>query len=133
MRRKGVKSMLGDSNVVATIPVSDMEAAKAFYEQTLGLKKSKEDMGGVSYASGQTTIYVYQSEFAGTNKGTAAAWQVDDIETAVESLGQKGVTFEHYDNIPGATLEGDVHVMGPAKAAWFKDPSGNILNIVSGM
>jgi catechol 2,3-dioxygenase-like lactoylglutathione lyase family enzyme len=125
--------MLGDANICPTLPVRDLEAAKTFYEQTLGLKKSKEDPGGVLYESGKSFVYVYPSQFAGTNQATAASWSVDDAEATIESLRQKGITFEHYDNIPGATLQGDVHVMGPAKAAWFKDPDGNILSITSGM
>ena len=62
---------------------------------------------------------------------TAASWSVgDDLDAVIADLKSKGVTFEHYD-MPDITLEGDVHVMGELKAAWFKDPDGNILNLVS--
>jgi hypothetical protein len=75
---------------------------------------------------------VYQSQYAGTNKATAATWGVDDdIEVIVPALKAKGVSFEHYD-MPGMTLKGDVHVGEGLKAAWFKDPDGNILALVSG-
>ena len=81
--------------------------------------------------SGNTGIFVYPSpQFAGTNKATAAAWNVEDVDGVVGALKSKGVSFEHYD-LPGATLEGDVHVMGEMRAAWFTDRDGNILNIVN--
>jgi hypothetical protein len=78
-------------------------------------------------------LFVYPSEFAGTNKATAAAWNTDNIEAVVDELKSKGVEFEHYPNMPGVSLQGDVHVMGELKAVWFKDPDGSILNITSGM
>ena len=79
-------------------------------------------------------VFVYPSEFAGTNKATAISWGVgDDMEAIISDLKGKGVTFEHYDSLPGVTMQGDVHVMGDLKAAWFKDPDGNILNLVNRM
>jgi hypothetical protein len=84
------------------------------------------------YRSGGTSVLIYQSQFAGTNEATAATWEVGgDIETVVQDLKAKGVTFEHYD-MPGMTRKGDVHVAGKHKAAWFKDPDGNILALVNG-
>ena len=73
-----------------------------------------------------------ESDFAGTNKATAVTWSVDDVPGAVKELKAKGVQFEHYD-MPGLKLEGDVHVSldGAMKVAWFRDPDGNILNVVS--
>jgi predicted enzyme related to lactoylglutathione lyase len=111
------------------LPVKDLGKAKKFYEETLGLKKTGE-MGGeaVTFKSGGTTLVVYRSEFAGTNKGTAALWEVDDVDGTVKDLKSKGVKFEHYD-LPGLTRKGDVHVGGAMKVAWFKDPGGNILSV----
>jgi hypothetical protein len=75
---------------------------------------------------------VYESQYAGTNKATAATWIVGaDLEGLVRDLKAKGVTFEKYD-LPGTTRQGDVHVAGKTKVAWFKDPDGNILSIVNG-
>jgi catechol 2,3-dioxygenase-like lactoylglutathione lyase family enzyme len=71
---------------------------------------------------------VYESKFGGTNQATSATWVVDDIRAEVDELKAKGVTFEYYE-FPGVTYDGDIHVMGSMKAAWFKDPDGNILNI----
>ena len=125
--------MLGEKTAVATIAVKDIEAAKKFYEGTLGLTKSGDDPGGILYKSGDSNVFVYASEFAGTNKATSASWGVgDDIESVVKDLQAKGVNFESYD-LPGATREGVVHVMGELKTAWFKDPDGNILNLVNKM
>ncbi len=112
-----------------------MAAAKKFYEETLGLKSMKgDDKNGIMYKTGDSSVFVYQSQFAGTNQATAAAWGVgNDLEAIISDLKAKGVTFEHYDNIPEVTVQGDVHVMGDLKAAWFKDPDGNILNLVNQM
>ncbi|AZO16978.1 VOC family protein [Mesorhizobium sp. M2A.F.Ca.ET.043.05.1.1] len=123
--------MLENSNATANLAVKDLEKAKAFYEGMLGLKQV-DDMGGelVVYKSGDTLINVYHSQFAGTNKATAVTWAVgDQIGAIVKSLRAKGVSFEHYD-MPGLTLEGDVHIGYGMKVAWFRDPDGNILNLV---
>jgi hypothetical protein len=81
--------------------------------------------------SGNSTVNVYRSQYAGTNKSTTMTWVVgEDIESVVQQLKAKGITFEHYD-MPGATREGDVHIAGDMKVVWFKDPDGNILNIAS--
>ena len=125
--------MLGDKEVCATIAVSDMGAAAKFYGETLGLKKGMESPGGTFYKSGNSGVFVYPSGTAGTNKATYAAWMVDDVEGAIEALKAKGVSFEQYDDLPGVKREGDLHIMGELKAAWFTDPDGNILNIVNQM
>jgi catechol 2,3-dioxygenase-like lactoylglutathione lyase family enzyme len=123
--------VLGDSSIVAVVAVKDLAAAKEFYGGVLGLKESEElDPGGVLYESDGSRLLVYESSFAGTNQATTASWQVSDIEQEVASLAERGVTFEHYE-LPGATREGDIHLMGSLKAAWFKDPDGNILNLTS--
>ncbi|AZO26228.1 VOC family protein [Mesorhizobium sp. M1B.F.Ca.ET.045.04.1.1] len=123
--------MLENSNATANLAVKDLEKAKAFYEGTLGLSQV-DDMDGelIVYKSGDTVVNVYRSQYAGTNKATAATWAVgDQIEPIVKALRSKGVTFEHYD-MPGLSLEGDIHVGSGMKVAWFKDPDGNILNLV---
>jgi len=80
--------------------------------------------------SGKTRVNVYVSQFAGTNQATAATWAVDDVEAVARDLKSRGVSFDRYD-MPNATHVGDVHVMGNRKAAWFRDPDGNILSIVN--
>jgi len=123
--------MLGDNDAIATIPVKDIESARRFYQDTLGLMTGPSGEEGVlTCKSGSTSVLVYESEFAGTNEATAATWAVDDVDGTVRTLKEKGVTFEHYD-FPNMTLKGDIHVSGNMKAAWFKDPDGNILAVVS--
>jgi catechol 2,3-dioxygenase-like lactoylglutathione lyase family enzyme len=127
--------MLGDKNVIPTLAVGDMERARDFYENTLGLKQvpglpDGADIGAILYQSGSSAVLVYQSAYAGTNQATAAAWGVgDDFDAIVDDLRSKGVTFERYDDLPDTTREGDVHVTGEMKSVWFKDPDGNILNV----
>jgi catechol 2,3-dioxygenase-like lactoylglutathione lyase family enzyme len=124
--------MLGEKDAIATIAVKDTKAAKQFYEGKLGLKPERsEDPTVLTYKSGDSTLFVYQSQYAGTNKATAATWVVADVDETVRDLKSKGVSFEHYD-MPEMTRQGDVHVSGSMRAAWFKDPDGNILSLVSG-
>jgi catechol 2,3-dioxygenase-like lactoylglutathione lyase family enzyme len=123
--------MLGTRKAVANLATKDLDKARLFFTQTLGLKEvGNEGDELITLASGDSNINVYRSEFAGTNKATAVTWEVDDIEAEVAALREKGVAFEHYD-MPGLKLEGDVHVGEGMKVAWFKDPDGNILNIVA--
>lgn len=122
--------MLGDENAMTMLPVKDLKKAEKFYEEALGLRRLHEEPGEVAtYRSGNTTLNVYRSEFAGTNKGTAALWEVEDVEGTVKKLKSKGVTFEHYDKLPGLKRKGDIHRAGDFAVAWFKDPSGNILSV----
>lgn len=123
--------MLNQGTVVATIAVNDLAAAQEFYGEVLGLEELDQQLGGVTYASGDGKLFVYESEYAGTNKATAVSWQVSDIEPAIRDLKERGIEFEHYDDLPGVTREGDLHIMGNAKSVWFKDPDGNILNVTA--
>jgi catechol 2,3-dioxygenase-like lactoylglutathione lyase family enzyme len=124
--------MLRDTDAVATLAVKDLDVAGKFYEETLGLSRAADeaDDEALVFESGDTTINVYRSSFAGTNKATALTWAVDDVESVVRTLKAKGVRFEQYD-LPDTTREGDVHVSGDIKVAWFKDPDGNILSVVN--
>lgn len=126
--------MLGDKTASAVLAVKDLDAAKKFYAQTVGLKEGKSaDEGGALFMSGQTPVFIYPSQYAGTNQATALTWAVGgDFDKIVDDLKGKGVSFEHYD-IPGMTQDGDVHKMGDLRSVWFKDPSGNILNIIDHM
>ena len=123
--------MLGKADATPMIGVKDLDRARRFYEETLGLE-AKEEMGGevLTVQSGSTPITVYKSEFAGTNKATALTFHVDDIESEVRELKDKGIFFEQY-NLPGLEQRGDLYVgEGGFKTAWFKDPDGNILSLI---
>lgn len=124
--------MLANKDVAANIAVKDMARAKKFYENTLGLKEvARFGDEVVTFRSGKSDILVYRSEFAGTNKATAMTWTLgDELEKTVKELKAKGVSFEHYD-MPGLKREGDLHVGDGMKVAWFKDPDGNTLCVVS--
>jgi catechol-2,3-dioxygenase len=126
--------MLADKQAMATVAVKDLAVARKFYENVLGLKRANVAQEGMAvYQTGSSTMLVYPSQFAGTNKATAVTWTLamDELEGIVKALKAKGVAFEHYD-FPGTKVVGDVHEMGNSKAAWFKDPDGNILALVSG-
>jgi catechol-2,3-dioxygenase len=121
--------MLGNRKAVANVAVKDLGVATKFYQNTLGLTPVHEEGGEVVvFRSGTSEINVYRSDFAGTNKATAVTWNVDNVKDEVADLKARGVVFEHYD-MPGMTREGDIHIAGDMKVAWFKDPDGNILNV----
>jgi catechol 2,3-dioxygenase-like lactoylglutathione lyase family enzyme len=125
--------MLSGKDAIAMIAVKNVKDAAKFYEDTLGLQRlSSEGEEVITYGSGSSKLNIYHSQYAGTNKATTVVWNVgDEIDAIVAALKSKGVAFEHYD-MPGLTLQGDVHVGGDMKVAWFKDPDGNILSVVSG-
>jgi catechol 2,3-dioxygenase-like lactoylglutathione lyase family enzyme len=124
--------MLNRTDAIATVAVKDLPAAAKFYEGTLGFTKLyAEGDEVITYRSGNSLLNVYHSDFAGTNKATAVTWSVGDhLEAIVKTLKDKGVVFEHF-SLPGLTRKGDVHMGGDMKVAWFKDPDGNILSMVS--
>lgn len=125
--------MLGKADATPMIAVKDLDRARKFYQEKLGLE-AKEEMEGevLTVQSGRTPITVYKSEFAGTNKATALTFEVDDIDREVSELKEKGIFFEHYE-LEGLTPKGDIYEgEGGFKTAWFKDPDGNILSLVEG-
>ncbi|GEP40083.1 glyoxalase [Nocardioides psychrotolerans] len=122
--------MLNDSLVIANVPASDLERARSFYADVLGLTPATENPGGLMYTTnGGTTFCLYQTDYAGQASHTIAQWHVTDVPDEVRSLRDKGLEFEQYD-IPGATWDGDVATIeGMGNAAWFKDSEGNIMCI----
>jgi catechol 2,3-dioxygenase-like lactoylglutathione lyase family enzyme len=124
--------MLGDNDAIATIAVKDLQAARRFYGDMLGLREraGSDNPEVITYESGNSKILVYRSQYAGTNKATVVTWAVgEDLQSIVETLKAKAVAFEHYD-LPRLSRHGDVHVAGDGlSVAWFKDPDGNILKV----
>ena len=129
--------MLADAPVVAIVPCVDMERARKFYGEVLGLEQA-EVPGAVEEASpgvamfqcgGGTQLLVYKRQEATKAEHTAAGWIVEDLDAVVDGLIAKGVSMEVYD-MPGVEFdERGVAVAEDVKTAWFKDPEGNILSI----
>ena len=128
--------MLKDRNSSAIVAVADIERARIFYEETLGLTRvrEQEQAGVLGFRTGETALTVYKSDYAGTNKANAVSWEMkgDFIET-VNDLRSKGVVFENYGDMDGMTFSDGVYSGGAVKLVWFKDPDGNILHLVEGM
>ena len=123
--------MLAKAEAVPMIAVKDIDRARKFYEDTLGLAPAMEMEDSVVYSAGNSRLLVYRSDYAGTNHATAATWEVgDDLDHVVQALRDKGVTFEHYDDLPGVTRDGDFHDLGGVRGVWFKDPDGNIISVI---
>ncbi len=123
--------MLKDGQTAATLAVSDMARAKAFYADTLGYTATRESEGGVLFQAGQgTAFFVYPSQFAGTNKATSMSVNVDDFDGTIADLRAKGITFMDYD-FPGLKTENGVADTPDGKIAWFADPDGNIIGVTS--
>jgi catechol 2,3-dioxygenase-like lactoylglutathione lyase family enzyme len=123
--------MLRDKSSSAILAVSDIGRAIAFYRDTLGLEIETEEMEDVVvFRTGDTSLVVYVSDAAGSNRANAVVWGVgDEVDAIAADLKRKGVTFEHYPDMPDVRLEGDVHVSGAMRMVWFKDPDGNILHL----
>jgi predicted enzyme related to lactoylglutathione lyase len=121
--------MLANQPVHTTIPATDLERAKRFYSDKLGLTLESEAPGGVFYRSGDTRFLVFPSQGTASGSHTQMGWTVDDIEAEVTNLKARGVVFEQYD-FPGFDKAQSVATTGPIKAAWFKDSEGNLLGMV---
>ena len=125
--------MLSDSTAFPVIPVTDMDRARRFYENTLGFRAVDEGSGGVVYGYSGGGFFMYPSEYAGTNKATVVTFQVPDdrFDSEVRSLRDHGVRFQTFDTPgAGAHWENDVLVGDDGMhAVWFNDPDGNILNL----
>jgi len=121
--------MLQNAPMYSYIPAKDVARARKFYEEKLGIKPKQETAGGVVYEFGNgTACFLYPTPNAGTSQASQAFWQVDDIEREVADLKARGVKFEKY-NMPEMDENG-ISTAGGAKAAWFKDPEGNIMALI---
>jgi catechol 2,3-dioxygenase-like lactoylglutathione lyase family enzyme len=129
--------MLEDGKVVARIPVQDLQRARSFYAEKLGLEPSEERPGGLLYRCGEGEFALFESTGAASGTHTQMGWEVEDIEATVEQLRARGVVFEEYD-FPGLkTVNGIAEVARnyPSKggvgekAAWFRDVDGNLFGI----
>ncbi len=120
--------MIGATMVVATLPVSDLERSKAFYSETLGLTALWENPVSVRLRCGDSSELSIFRRPATVTEHTLAHFEVTDIEATVRDLEAKGVGFLDYTEGPLATT-GHIAQLGPARAAWFRDPDGNTLGL----
>jgi catechol 2,3-dioxygenase-like lactoylglutathione lyase family enzyme len=129
--------MLKGGRVATRLPAQDLDRARKFYSEKLGLEPNEERPGGLLYRVGGCEFALFES--AGTSPGefTQMGWEVDDIDVTVAELSTRGVVFEEVD-LPGLkTVDGIAEVAGnyPSKggkgerAAWFRDSEGNMLGI----
>ncbi len=122
--------MLKDAPVTTILPVTNLERASAFYEKQLGLESRGRAPDGKQLfcCGGGTTLALLETVSSARSANTAISFEVDDIVTQISSLKGQGVIFEDYD-LPGLQTVDQVCVLGAEKAAWFKDPDGNMLCI----
>lgn len=120
--------MFKDKSSSAIVAVRDLDRARRFYAETLKLESSGETEGVLRFRTGATTLIVYASDTAGTNQANAVVWSAEgDFDALVEELRARQVVFEEYPDL-GMKIADGVHTAGDFKAAWFKDPDGNILH-----
>jgi catechol 2,3-dioxygenase-like lactoylglutathione lyase family enzyme len=120
--------MLGERPFYADISVKDLQEARRFYEDILGVSPVRESETEIVYRAGDTLFAIYPGPAAGSCQHTLGTFMVEDIEAMVEELRSRGVTFEEYD-MPGLKTVNGIAQIGPDKVAWFKDPDGNILSV----
>ena len=126
--------MLSQYTPVATLPTADTSAARSFYEGTLGLTVERDGIGGIFYRCGDGALFVYESQYAGTNKATAVSFDLPTsaFQSEVDALRDRGVDFMTFE-MEGMEWNDGVATMGESVlAVWFTDPDGNILNISAG-
>lgn len=123
--------MLATFSITPTLPTSDLQRARAFYEGTLGF--SGEDVPeGVMYSAGSGRFMVYESGYAGTNKATAMAFEIpaDSFDAEVADLRARGIVFDEFE-MEGITWSDGVAEIESERSAWFSDPDGNIIAVTT--
>lgn len=123
--------MFKDTHAFSGFSVDDIEAAKKFYSETLGVEVEDGSMGLTLKIAGSNPIFVYAKEDHQPATFTILNFPVDNIDEAVEALKAKGITFEHYPDMTDddGVARGIAAKQGP-DIAWFKDPAGNILSVL---
>lgn len=127
--------MLASAEVAAIVPVSDIDRAVEFYGDVLGLELQarRQDLPEnreAEFRAGNGTLLAYESVGAGQSRHTVAGFRVEDLDSVVSGLRERGVTFEEYD-LPNLKTENGIAAVGDVRAAWCRDPDGNIIAIES--
>jgi catechol 2,3-dioxygenase-like lactoylglutathione lyase family enzyme len=122
--------MLTDLHIYATLPATDLERARRFYTEKLGLTPEREAAGSLFYrCGGDSEFFLFASQGAASGTHTQAGWITGDIEAEVAALKARGLIFEEYDT-PSLKTINSVATTGSVKSAWFKDSEGNLLGFV---
>lgn len=122
--------MLGDHLVFPILLTKDLAASRAFYHDTLGLEVVREDADRIMFRCGGGSLVALSLSTTGTaDTQTQAAWRVADLKAELADLRARGVKIEEYDAPDPKTIDG-IADMGFAWAAWFLDPSGNVLGVI---
>lgn len=120
---------LANARVSAMLPAQDLDRARSFYADKLGLKPMAEQEGDAMYElAGGTRFGLFKTMGAPSGDHTQIGFEVEDFDSVIESLRANGVTFEDYD-FPGLKTENGIATMGPMRGAWVKDSEGNLLAI----
>lgn len=127
---------LSNAHTVAKLPAQDLERARAFYREKLGLEPVEERVGGLRYVCGETEFHLFSSAGAPSGESTQMAFEVEDLEATLADLRARGVTFERYD-MPGFEMQGDTIAAPdnyPSKGTgelgtYFYDSEGNLIGI----
>jgi catechol 2,3-dioxygenase-like lactoylglutathione lyase family enzyme len=122
--------MLGNTKAFSGFSVDDLDAAKRFYGETLGLEVSENDAGLTLHIAGDRPILVYPKDDHEPATFTILNFPVDDVEGTVAGLADRGVRFERYEGTPIETDEQGIFRGGGPLIAWFKDPAGNVLSVI---
>jgi catechol 2,3-dioxygenase-like lactoylglutathione lyase family enzyme len=121
--------MLANDPIYPSLPAADLERAKRFYADKLGLTPESELEGGLFYRCGKDTRFaVFTSQGGASGTHTQAMWLVEDVESEVAALKARGVIFEEYD-LPSLKTVNSIATIGPNKGAWFRDSEGNLLSV----
>ena len=120
--------MLSDSKAFSGFAVDDIDAARRFYGETLGLRISEENGMLTLHIAGDRPTLVYPKDDHTPAEFTILNFPVDDVDAAVDALAARGVQFERYDGF-GQDEKGIMRDQGPP-IAWFKDPAGNVLSVI---
>jgi catechol 2,3-dioxygenase-like lactoylglutathione lyase family enzyme len=121
--------MLQKLPTMAVLPAKDLERARAFYRDTLGLEPAEEETGGLRYnTGGGTSFLLYETDNAGSAKNTQMGWVTEDLDAEVADLRGRGVVFADYD-FPGLKTENGIATTDGERTAWFLDSEGNILAV----
>ena len=128
---------MNTSGITAALPAQDLNRAKNFYVEKVGLQalesralEASDGRVGLSVGAGANRLFVYPAQARSSGEFTQAVIQVSDVRAAVEEMRGRGVQFEEYDTPETRTEGGIARMPGGGEGAWFKDSEGNLVGLV---